>query len=259
MKTITDAEVLHKIIEFQSCIIEGRSIKGLLHKNSDFFLLKSGADVITIYMNAHDNVKPEYILSKDKQFEHLINRYVFGKKRFKWDKFVENCNQYFSSGLSYERVTELYEIFKGFMSKKDADAFTEKMQIKYAVIMPIYDFQDKDIIGYICLVFKDEHALDIEKVRTIKETFGILLRPLYDKNYNTLYSKCVRVDENMNFLTKQEKAIVKKVLMGTSYPEVAKSLGISINTLKTHMKNIFNKYSVTSKIELFQKLHVTLK
>ena len=259
MKNITDSEVLNKIIEFQSCIIEGRSIKAMLHKNIDFFLSKSGADVITIYMHAHDNVKPEYILAKDRHFEHLINKYVFEKKRFKWDKFVENCNQYFASGLSYERVTELYKIFKGFMSKKDADAFTKEMQIKHAVIMPIYDFKEKDIIGYTCFIFKDEHALDIRKVRTIKAVFETLLRPLYDKDYHTLYSKCVRVDENMDFLTKHEKTIVKEVLMGTSYTEVAKGLSISINTLKTHMKNIFNKYAVKSKIELFQKLHVTYK
>ncbi|MCK5788975.1 MAG: hypothetical protein KAH32_08245, partial [Chlamydiia bacterium] len=136
MINITDHEVLHKIIDFQSCIIEGRSIKALIHKNVDFFLSKSGADVITVYMHAHENVKPEYILSKDRHFEHQLKKYIFGKKSFKWYKFVENCNNYFASGLKYEKVTELYEIFKGFMSKKDANAFTKEMQIKHAVVMP---------------------------------------------------------------------------------------------------------------------------
>jgi len=65
----------------------------------------------------------------------------------------------------------------------------------------------------------------------------------------------VRIDEEMKLLTSQEKKIVRKVLEGTSYPEIAAILDISINTLKTHMKNTFNKYNVSSKIELYNKLH----
>ena len=259
MINITDHEVLHKIIDFQSCIIEGRSIKALIHKNVDFFLSKSGADVITVYMHAHENVKPEYILSKDRHFEHQLKKYIFGKKSFKWYKFVENCNNYFASGLKYEKVTELYEIFKGFMSKKDANAFTKEMQIKHAVVMPIYNFDNKDIIGYVCFVFTSDPEVDIEKVTTVKQTFETLLRPLYDKEYHTIYSKVVRIDEEMAFLTNQEKNIVKQVFKGVPYTEIAESLCISINTLKTHMKNIFNKYSVKSKIELFHKLHIPFK
>ena len=44
MINIKDPEILHKIIEFQSCIIEGRNIKGLLRQNIDFFLEKSQVD-----------------------------------------------------------------------------------------------------------------------------------------------------------------------------------------------------------------------
>ena len=58
----------------------------------------------------------------------------------------------------------------------------------------------------------------------------------------------------MELLTKQEKKIASKVLSGKSYPNIASDLDISINTLKSHMKNIFNKYNVNSKVELFKKL-----
>lgn len=65
----------------------------------------------------------------------------------------------------------------------------------------------------------------------------------------------VRINEDMGMLTKQEKIIVKKVLAGFTYPEIATELSISINTLKTHMKNIFNKYGISSKLELYKKLN----
>ncbi|MCK5678605.1 MAG: hypothetical protein KAH72_09055 [Flavobacteriaceae bacterium] len=259
MINIKDPEILHKIIEFQSCIIEGRNIKGLLRQNIDFFLEKSQVDIITIYMHAHGNVNPEYILSKDRKFEHILKKYIFDKKSFRWKKFVDNCNKHFTSGINHEIITELYEIFKGFMRKKDVDSFAKEMKIQHSVIMPIYNFDNKDIIGYTCFVSQSEREIDMEKVRSIKNTFETLLRPLYDKEYNTIYSKCIRVDESLDFLTTQEKKIMKKVLTGMPYVEIAETLCISINTLKTHMKNIFNKYGVTSKVELFNKAHIRLK
>lgn len=259
MINIKDTEILHKIIEFQSYIIEGRNIKGLLQQNIDFFLEKSQVDIITIYMHSHENVNPEYILSRDRKFEYVLKKYIFDKKSFKWEKFVDNCNKYFASGVNHERVSELYEIFKGFMKKKHVDSFAKEMQIQHSVIMPIYNFDNKDIIGYTCFLSQSESKIDIEKVTSIKNTFETLLRPLYDKEYNTIYSKCIKVDEDLDFLTNQERKIVKKVLTGMSYAEIAETLCISINTLKTHMKNIFNKYGVTSKIELFNKAHISIK
>jgi DNA-binding CsgD family transcriptional regulator len=83
-----------------------------------------------------------------------------------------------------------------------------------------------------------------------------LIRPLYDKEHHTIYTKCIRIDEEMSFLTNKEKHIVKKIISGLSYEEIATLSHISINTLKSHIKNIFSKYGVNSKIELFQKLHV---
>ena len=99
----------------------------------------------------------------------------------------------------------------------------------------------------------------MERLRELKVMFQTIARPLYDKKYNTIYSKCIRIDETMGILTAKEKEIVKKVLAGVPYSEIAERLNISINTLKTHMKNIFNKYNVNSKIGLFNKFHIQFK
>ena len=145
------------------------------------------------------------------------------------------------------------------MTKKEADTFSKELGIQSAVIVPIYAFGDKEIIGYCCFVYRTDVVLNMEKIRSMKIMFQTLLRPLYDKKYNTIYSKCIRIDENMSFLTEKEKIIVKKVLAGMTYAEIAELSNISINTLKTHMKNIFNKYAVSSKIELFNKFHIQFK
>jgi len=253
---IEDKQILHKIIDFQSCIIEGRSMKVLLHTNTDFFLEKSGADIISIYMHEHEKVKLEYVLERHSHFAHLYKKYILDKNNFKWEKFVSNLDKYFVKGITYNMTTDLYKLFRGFLNKKEAQSFTRELDMKSSIIMPIYSIDHKTKFGYVCFLFQEDKEPDLEKLEMVKKSFQTLLRPLYNKQSSALYSKFVRVDENMDMLTEQERKIVKIVLKGTSYPEVAKLLDISINTLKTHMKNIFNKYCVTSKVELLNKLHI---
>jgi DNA-binding CsgD family transcriptional regulator len=125
-------------------------------------------------------------------------------------------------------------------------------------MMPIHAFDNKEIIGHICFIFQKEIMIEINELLDIKILFETLVRPMYDNSYNFIYSKCVRVDEHLKLLTKQEKRIAKKVLEGKTYPEIAEIFKISVNTIKTHMKNIFNKYQVNSKMELFNKLSVPM-
>lgn len=252
---IEDTQILHKIIELQSCMIQGRDIKVLLHKNIDFYLSHSGADVITIYMHEDKYVNANYILERHRLFRHLLKKYVFNKKNFKWEKLVANCDKHFASKLKHDAITHLYQIFRGFLSKEASENFTNELGMKSAIMMPMYNYDKVEIIGYTCFFFQSDVEIDIQKLEAVKTSFQILLQPLYDKENNTFYTKCVRIDENMKLLTSQEKKIVRKVLEGHPYPEIATILNISINTLKTHMKNIFNKYNVNSKIELYNKLN----
>ena len=256
---IEDNEVLHKIIDFQSCIIEGRNIKALLRSDVDFFLEKSGADIIVIYMHEHGKVNPEYILEKGNNFKHLLKKYILDKVNFKWEKLVNNCDIHFSSTLKYDEITDLYQMFKGFISKKNSDIFTNQLEMKKGVMMPIYDFKNKNKLGYTCYIFRSESKVKKENIKTVQSAFQTLLRPLYDTKYDSIYNKCIRIDQNMDLLTIQEKKIVKIVLTGRTYVETAEILDISINTLKTHMKNIFNKYNVSSKVELTNKFQIHLQ
>ncbi|MEN8304665.1 MAG: helix-turn-helix transcriptional regulator, partial [Campylobacterota bacterium] len=255
---INDPDILRKMIELQSCIIEGRAVKVILHRYNDYFLEHSGADFITVYMHEQEIVNPEYILEKGKLLSHLLKKYIFNKKNFRWEKFVANCDKHFASGLKHDKITEIYQLFRGFISKRESALFTKELEMKSGIMMPIFSYDNKVMIGYVCFISQSENDMDIEKLQTVKCMLAILLRPLYDRKRNTLYSKCIRIDEEMHFLTPQERKIVKLVLTGMPYENVAKTLHISINTLKTHMKNIFNKSNVSSKVELFNKYNIRL-
>ncbi|MCB1173866.1 MAG: response regulator transcription factor [Leptospiraceae bacterium] len=51
-------------------------------------------------------------------------------------------------------------------------------------------------------------------------------------------------------LTHRERQILNEVVSGCSTRKIADLMGISVNTVKTHLKNIFKKLNVNSRIEL---------
>jgi len=58
----------------------------------------------------------------------------------------------------------------------------------------------------------------------------------------------------VNQLSEREKEVVKYLLQGKSNKLIAMSLGISDRTVEFHLKNIYAKYQVNSRVELILKL-----
>jgi len=54
-------------------------------------------------------------------------------------------------------------------------------------------------------------------------------------------------------LTERENDVLKLLSQGKSYGAIAKELYLSINTIKTHTRNIYEKLHVNSKKEIIQK------
>jgi DNA-binding CsgD family transcriptional regulator len=55
-------------------------------------------------------------------------------------------------------------------------------------------------------------------------------------------------------LTERETEVVKLLLRGMTYTATAETLGISENTVKYHVKNIYQKLRVKNKMELIKKV-----
>lgn len=56
-------------------------------------------------------------------------------------------------------------------------------------------------------------------------------------------------------LTKREKEILEFLIRGKSYKQIADTCSISIQTLFTHTKNIYNKLNIHSRAEIAAKFH----
>jgi DNA-binding CsgD family transcriptional regulator len=58
-------------------------------------------------------------------------------------------------------------------------------------------------------------------------------------------------------LTRKEREVLELFEQGASYGDVARILAISINTVRDHVRNIYEKLHVASKVEAVMKLRQT--
>ena len=61
--------------------------------------------------------------------------------------------------------------------------------------------------------------------------------------------------ETVENITPRETEVLELILRGFSNAEITAELGISINTLKTHIRNLYSKAGVSSRAELILKMH----
>jgi DNA-binding CsgD family transcriptional regulator len=76
----------------------------------------------------------------------------------------------------------------------------------------------------------------------------------YDNMSQSQQTDIVRQIKTLDPLTVREQEVLQLILSGKSNREIAGALFISENTVKTHARNIFSKYDVTSRAELISTL-----
>lgn len=245
--------LLEEIIYIDSCIIEGYNLKSILQKEASFFLKESGADTIAICIKNEEHVELELLLEKELNFINLIKKYSISEKHIQFDRFINQCSYSSFKSQKYIEIDDLYVIFKGLLSKKEAYELENTMNFKQAIIFPMTNKVGQKI-GIIIYFFSQNKQIIKDKLALVTHVLETLISPFYNIETHLLRVKCVQIDDEMRNLTEKEKIITHYILDGLQYQDIANELDISINTLKTHIKNIFNKYGVCSKIELLNKL-----
>jgi len=251
--TIDKITLLEKIIFIQSCIIEGHDLRAILRKETPFFKIESRAEAIVVCMENEERVEIELVLEESQKFLSLMRKYKMSPRNMQLNKFIEQCNSHFTASQERVQINNLYDIFQGTISKKKSLSFEKEMGFNKGELFPLRNKFGKKI-GFVLYLFKKDATIKDKKLLQLTELFEVLIRPFYDEGRRILHAKCVQIDEKMQRLTEKEKLITQRVLLGKPHKVIAEEVDISINTLKTHMKNIFSKYGVSSKIELHNKL-----
>jgi DNA-binding NarL/FixJ family response regulator len=67
------------------------------------------------------------------------------------------------------------------------------------------------------------------------------------------FQKANQAGEKQNLLTEREQAVIDYLAEGLAYKQIADKLGISINTIRTHLRHIYEKLHVQSRTEAVAK------
>lgn len=109
-----------------------------------------------------------------------------------------------------------------------------------------YFFLEKELNNYNLIKIQKKHSISL----IINIILGIIVLILTYRIYLIKYQKrTLKVEE----LSKQERNIKNLIISGKSNKEIARELFISLNTVKTHITNIYNKLNISNRKELISK------
>ncbi|MDG6777908.1 helix-turn-helix transcriptional regulator [Thiomicrorhabdus sp. zzn3] len=251
---MNEVEILKKLAHIQSCLIYGHSLQAILQTEVPFIKAVTNCNIMAIALTQQNHLNFEFVLDSNKTF-------LKGLKRFKSKPYhidLKNFSASFQDSLtkpgSYKKLESLQGFFEGQLNSIQCQALEKQIKFESAYILPIFCYEGNKI-GYSMFVFQKGQQPKLDQLNQIHTLFQSLIQPLYDIDSKTFYSKCTRVCTDMPLLTETEKRIIKLLSHAKTYQATADELNISLNTVKTHMKNIFAKYHVNSKLALFNKIN----
>jgi DNA-binding CsgD family transcriptional regulator len=251
--SVSHLELLEKTVEIQYHIIEGHSLGAILRKETKALKESTGANIITVCVGGESYINMEMILDEKKEFLSLLRRYNLTSKHMFLNRFMRYYHYHYQGEREYLIIDEIHKIFDGSFSKAKSLKFENEIGFNEAFLFPIRSKRGKKI-GFVLYIFTNDSMPEIENMSEITEMFEKLFRSFYNEESATMHSRCVHIDNKMEILSEKEKEIAARILHGKPYKEIAQDLKVTINTVKTHTKNIFSKYGVSSKIELQNKI-----
>ena len=108
----------------------------------------------------------------------------------------------------------------------------------------IYKSLESGAIGYIDKQSFDDNILEV--LETV-ENGGAFMTPKIARKIIESFKK-----PKMPNLTEREHEVVQGILEGYTYMQIAEKYFITIDTVRSHIKNIYKKLSINSKAQLFK-------
>ncbi|GAB6070354.1 hypothetical protein JCM30760_14510 [Thiomicrorhabdus hydrogeniphila] len=254
MEEINDIEVLQQTIKIQSCLIEGHSIEAVFRNRADYILERSNADFCGMCIVQKDTLRLEFMIEKSNQFHQLFKRYNLQSHTIILDNYLKMHKATSFNKHIIKREKDLYQLLGESLSKNKINYFQESTDFKEYICMPLLSLEDQ-LIGFLFFCYFGESKSNDQELVTLRTMIETIIRPFHDVKSNTFKTKNIQILNEIPILTKKEKQTLKKLLDAKTYTQIAKEMHVSVNTVKTHVKHIYAKYEVNSKLELYNRIN----
>lgn len=141
--------------------------------------------------------------------------------------------------IFYKKITEKKDIF---LARNFIIAFS--LQIVYTTLdltIPLDITFQFTQISYLVFSLLSFFSISTHYFKKYESTDGI------DFNYETILYKQYQISE-------RELEVINLLILGNTNIYIAKELYISVNTVKSHVKNIYRKLSVSNRLQLVNKV-----
>lgn len=160
-----------------------------------------------------------------------INEFVLTKRQVK----------YLFVSINFEKIN-LLESVKSLINENENLKIV--FIINYLDSKKIHQFLESGIIG---IIDRDYLMENVELVLNQIENYGVFLSPTIIKAIIESFKR-----PKMPNLTAREQEVVQGILDGLTYLQIAEKYLITIDTVRSHIKNIYKKLSINSKAQLFK-------
>jgi len=246
-----------KIIDIQCQLIKGHSFQAIMKANTEFIYGITNASIMAICINHQQQLSIDFLGTSKKQLLLLLKKHNIQAQSLMIDDLLTH---YHSDLLANKRqaleINSLEKVFDGLLNKVQYQQLESELGFSTSFAYPLYTAKG-DHIGYALYFYLNNHCPHVNNLQPMTDFLQRIILPLYDRHTQTFYSKCIRTVNQPLHLTPTEKRIIRKLLAAKTYNTIADEMYVSINTIKTHMKHIFEKFEINSKIELFNKLKGT--
>jgi DNA-binding NarL/FixJ family response regulator len=135
-------------------------------------------------------------------------------------------------------------------------ALTPQIQI---VMLTVYEDTEKifaalaaGATGYLLKRYEPEEIL--QAIRDV-QAGGSPMSNSIARKVVASFQKADTANQNQNLLTAREQAVLDSLARGLAYKQIGDELGISINTIRTHLRHIYEKLHVQSRTEAVAKYY----
>ncbi len=241
--------LLEKLLAMQSDLLRKKPLREVIQKESTFLLNFANAEFIGISLRGRDSF---YEFTCKLGDDHsLIN--LIEKAKLKTHELIQVV-----SGITPAiKVLDHKHLCKLLKLNADCKDIHNIMDGKKIVLFLLEDESDDNAplaSVFIILKAKNYHDENIAKSHEVAEVMWELIAPFYDKVNGVIYQHCIHEDLKFEQLSSREKEIAKALAEGLNQMDIAKDMQLSINTIKTHIKNIYLKCGVTSRIDFITHL-----
>lgn len=196
-------------------------------------------------------MKKVIILEDNTIIAELLLKQINNQEGYFCEKYYTNPVEFLNSGDSCDII--LLDIMMPEMTGLEAiDKILAKLPNVSIIINSIKDDSEtifkalqKGAVGYIDKQSFDNSFIDVFKS---VENGGAYMTPKIARKVMDFFSGKKKVLDN---LTDRETEIANTILEGHSYKMIGDKFGISIDTVRAHIKNIYKKLSINSKSQLF--------